>query len=212
MRLSGSFGLPSIPPEGEENQMHRLTYLMLGCCLAVGCEDAANAPDAMEIDANSTTNPPHYDRDIPASAVESDQGDELTSEQTANTEVDATGPAQEDSLAGAYDLQDQRGHPVLLVFAGSPEVPAYEKLKTAWQQNSDAMKQQNVALVESLLKGQSPNAGKTLNEGESQVLRSRYGIQPAQFKVILIDAEGKTIDEWEDEEATFDAVQQALQK
>lgn len=192
--------------------MHRLAYLLLGCCLAVGCEDGVNAPAEMEIDANSTTNPPHYERDIPASAVQGEQGDELTSEQTANTEVDATGPPQEVSLAGAYDLQDQRGHPVLLVFAGGPDIPEYEQLKAAWRDNRDALQQQNVALVESLLKGASPEAGKTLNDGESQVLRSRYGIQPAQFKVILIDAEGKTIDEWEGEEATFNAVQQALQK
>jgi len=212
VRLSGSFALPSVPPKREDNQMHRLAYLLLGCCLAVGCDDTAKAPDSMEIDANSTTNPPHYDRDIPDSAVQSDQGEQLTSEQTANAEADATGPPQKDSLAGAYDLQDQRGHPVLLVFAGSPEVPEYEALKAAWQQNADAMQQQNVALVESLLKGKSPAAGKTLNEGESQVLRSRYGIQPSQFKVILIDAEGKTIDEWEGDEAKFDAVQQALQK
>ena len=192
--------------------MHRLGYLLFGCCLVVGCEEGANTPAEMEIDANSTTNPPHYNREIPGSAVESDEGDELTSEQTANTEVDATGPSQADSLAGAYDLQDQRGHPVLLVFAGGPDVPEYEQLKAGWQGNSDAMKQQKVALVESLLKGKSPEAAKTLNEGQSQVIRSRYGVQPSQFKVMLLDAEGKTIDEWEGDEAKFDAIQQALQK
>jgi hypothetical protein len=180
--------------------------------VAVGCEDANNEPAQMEIDANSTTNPPHYDRDIPASAVTSKQGDENVSEQTANTEVDATGPSQQQSLAGAYNLDDQRGHPVLLVFAGGPDVPEYERLKTAWRDNRDAMQQQNVALVESLLKGKSPEASKTLEEGESQVLRSRYGIQPSQFKVVLVDAQGKEIEEWEGEAANFDAVQQALKK
>lgn len=189
-----------------------LFQLSLVACLAIGCEDGVTTPAEMEIDANSTTNPPHYARDIPDSAVQGDQGDELTSEQTANTEVDATGPSQEASLAGAYDLQDQRGHPVLLVFAGGPDVAEYERLRAAWRENGDAMQQKNVALVESLLKGKSSEASKTLNEGESQVLRSRYGIQPSQLKVILLDAEGKTIDEWEGEEATFDAVQQALKK
>lgn len=179
---------------------------------AVGCQDANNDPAQMEIDADSGTNPPHYAREIPGSAVTPDQGDENVSEQTANTEVDATGPSQQESLAGAYNLDDQRGHPVLLVFAGGPDVPEYERLKAAWRENRNAMQQQNVVLVESLLKGQSPEAGKTLDEGESQVLRSRYGLVPSQFKVVLVDAQGKEIEEWEGEAATFGAVQKALQK
>lgn len=178
----------------------------------VGCEDAADRPAEMDIDANSGTNPPHYDREIPGSAVEGHQGDQLTSEQVAGSEADAKGPSQADSLAGAYNLQDQRGHPVLLVFAGGPDLPEYEQLKAAWRDNSDAIRQRNVVLVESLLKGKSPEAGKTLDGGESQVLRSRYGIRPAQFKVILIDAQGQEIDDWEGDEATFDAVRQALRK
>jgi hypothetical protein len=188
-----------------------LCFALVGF-LAAGCENAADDPAKMEIDANSTTNPPHYDRDIPASAATSKQGDENVSEQTANTEVDATGPSQQESLAGAYNLDDQRGHPVLLVFAGGPDVPEYERLKAAWRENRNAMQQQKVVLVESLLKGKSPEASKTLDEGESQVLRSRYGVVPSQFKVVLVDAQGKEIEEWEGEAATFDAVQKALQK
>ncbi len=205
---------PAVGP-AQVRRESTCTVLPICCWVAVSLSDAKTPrthPTRWRSTPTARRTRPITIATSPRAPSKASRGDELTSEQTANTEVDATGPAQEDSLAGAYDLQDQRGHPVLLVFAGSPEVPEYEKLKTAWRDNSDAMKQQNVALVESLLKGKSPNAGKTLNEGESQVLRSRYGIQPAQFKVILIDAEGKTIDEWEDEEATFDAVQKALQK
>lgn len=182
--------------------------LIVCSCLAAGCEDGA--PSEMEIDANSTTNPVQYSRDIADSAVQSDEGTERTSEQTANTEDDATGPPQEDSLAGAYNLDDQRGHPVLLVFAGGPEVPEYQKLKSDWQQSAETTGQSGIVLVESLLKGNSPEAGKTLNDGESQVMRSRYGIQPAQFKVVLVDANGESIEEWEGEEANLDQVLKAM--
>ncbi|MBA3315076.1 MAG: hypothetical protein M3552_10015 [Planctomycetota bacterium] len=188
-----------------------LLLFALMACLAGGCDDATQPPAAMEIDANSTTNPVHYNRDIPESAVQSNEGTERTSEQAANTEDDAAGPPQEDSLAGAYNLDDQRGHPVLLVFAGGPDVPEYEHIKAAWRQSESTAKNSGVVLVESLLKGRSPEAGKTLGGGESQVMRSRYGIQPAQFKVILIDANGDSIDEWEGEEAKFDEVLKALE-
>jgi hypothetical protein len=195
-----------------ESSMFRTALLPLALlvCVAVGCENANEAPGRMEIDADSGTNPPHYDRDIPSSAVHSDQGTQNTSEQTANTENDSEGPSQEDSLAGAYNLQDQRGHPVLLVFAGDPDAPPYARLKAAWRDHADAMKQNNVALVESLLKGQSAEASKTLPGGESQVLRSRYGIQPSQFKVILLDGQGKSLGEWEGDDVKFDEMLKSL--
>src|SRR5690606_24053871 len=103
---------------------------------------------------------------------------------------------------------DFRGQRVLLVFAGSPEVPAYEQLKSQWQQNNAALKEQGIVLVESLLRGSSPAASKTLSDGESQVIRSRYGIQPPQFKVMLIAEDGQPVQEWEDDVA-FDEILKA---
>ena len=162
----------------------------------VGCDETSQ----MGIDSDSTTaNPSEFQRSIPEDAVADDvQGTQSVSEQVANTERDQTGPPQGESLEGTYDLDDLRGRRVLLVFAGSPEVPEYERLKAAWKENETAAKERNLALVEALLRGRSPAATKTLSEGESQVMRSRYGVQPAAFKVMLIGEDGKTIAEGDD--------------
>ncbi|HEX6984958.1 MAG TPA: DUF4174 domain-containing protein [Planctomycetaceae bacterium] len=180
--------------------------LVLSAAVAAGCEE----PAEMEIDSDSTmANPGQMERTIPENAVRRDaEGTETTSEEVAGAERDAAGPSQEESLAGAYNLEDFRGRNVLLVFAGSPDVPEYERLKAAWRENAAAVGQRNLALVESLLRGRSPEATKTLPEGESQVLRSRYGIQPPQFKVLLIGPEGTVIEEGED--LTLDAALERL--
>lgn len=169
-----------------------LWLVAIAAMLAIGCEETPQ----MEIDANSTTNPTQYSRQIPDDAVADDgQGTQSVSEQVANTEDDAAGLSQEDSLGGAYNLEEFQGQTVLLVFAGSPEVPAYEKLRSSWKGNEQ---KDAVILVESLLKGRSPEAAKTLADGESQVMRSRYGIQPPQFKAVLIGPNGEAIEEWEE--------------
>lgn len=173
------------------SQLKNLWLLPIAATFSVGCEE----PTRMEIDANSTTNPPHYSREIPDEAVENDQeGTQAVSEQVTNTEVDAEGPSQDESLEGAYNLEEFQGQSLLLVFAGSPDVPEYEQLKSSWKATEQ---KDGIILVESLLKGRSPEAAKTLAGGESQVMRSRYGIQPPQFKAVLVGPDGEAIEEWD---------------
>jgi hypothetical protein len=187
----------------------RLVGLLLVMALAMaGCERDGTPPMGIQTDA-TTQNPPTFDRQIPDEAVRNGDVRQRISEPVAGAERDGLGPAQEESLEGAYNLEDFRGRPVLLVFAGSPDVPAYERLRAAWRENEARLQDRNVALVESLLRGNSPEATKSLAGGESQVMRSRYGVQPPEFKLYVINEQGEAIAQG-GEEMTLDAVLESL--
>lgn len=167
--------------------------------LAAGCNDQA----AMSIDGKPTTNPPGYNREISADALE-DDGDITSTGETTHRDPGDTRTTQDEALAGAYNLDDFRGkNRVLLVFAGSPEDKAYLAMKQAWTDRKAGASERNLVLVESLLRGSSPEADRTLDEGRSQVMRARYGVQPEAFKAILIGKDG-TVKEEGAADLTFD--------
>ena len=159
-----------------------------GCALALTLAVGCNETPPIQTETDPTTNPPGSSQTISPDAVE---GDAPKVGETTHRDPGDSGPTQEQSLAGAYDLGEFKDkNRVLLVFAGSPQDKDYMKLKAAYQKRAAGADDRDLILVESLLRGKSPEAGKTLDEGESQVMRARYGVQPEAFHVVLVGKDG----------------------
>lgn len=107
--------------------------------------------------------------------------------------MSSTNPSQPEMISATSDfrLENQRWHHrIILVFAPSEESLLYQNQRQQWAIVSDAMRERDLKLVEVFTTGQSRVDGQPINRESGDRLRKHFGIEPAEFAIVLVGKDG----------------------